>query len=364
MNIDFHYGVIYIVARWAGMDPARAETVAHACQYIDDSTVSGVLEFRGGQTYERFAAAHGMIDYRNFLQIRDKLVWATFHFLPGGEGDSFEQKCVCRPNSDIARDMARRALQRRHAGNALHRLGVTLHVYVDTWAHQNFSGIISDKNVIHELVSEHHHPKAWIQLLSAAIRAEYDVAESEVIGFISKVGHGAALHFPDLPWARWSYRNALDEHIERDNLPDFIEAADYACRVIRAFLRDTGDFESQTGLVPEQQASLRAFLRDNRSEDPQERLTALAAALGQGRFVGLEETLPAYVAKGVGSWKAAAVGITARGREVEAAQELASKPEWSETFEQSDYRKYHDAVQEHRLVVTREVLPSYGIRLA
>jgi hypothetical protein len=39
-------------------------------------------------------------------------------------------------------------------------------------------------------------------------------------------------------------------------------------------------------------------------------------------------------------------------------------PEWSEEFEGSDYRKFHDAVKEHRLDVTQYLLPSFGIRLA
>lgn len=364
MNIDFHYGVIYVVARWAGMERSAAETVAHACQYIDDSTVSGVLEFEDGQTYERFAAAHDMIDYRNFLQIRDKLVWATFHFLPGGEGHTFEEKCVCKPNSAPAKEMVRRGLQCTDAENALHRLGVTLHVYVDTWAHQNFSGIKSHRNVIHELTSQHHHREMWIQTLVATIRKHYDVAESEAIGFISKVGHGAALHFPDMPWAVWSYENALGEHIERNNLPDFMDAADNALRVIRAFRNRTDEFESQPGLSAEQKNTLQTFLEGNNSEDPDERLKKLAEALSQGSFAGLNEALPGYAGKGKRSWKESAVGITANGQEAEIAEEAVKKPKWGKAFEDSDYRKYHDAVKQHRLVVTHDVLPIYGIRLA
>lgn len=37
MNIDFHYGVIYAVARLGGLDVAEARTVAHSCQYVDDA---------------------------------------------------------------------------------------------------------------------------------------------------------------------------------------------------------------------------------------------------------------------------------------------------------------------------------------
>ncbi|MBC7858604.1 MAG: hypothetical protein H7Z39_07435 [Burkholderiaceae bacterium] len=57
MNIDFHYGVTYVVARLAGMNPTDAQIVAHASQYVDNATTSGILKFSGGETYERFASA-------------------------------------------------------------------------------------------------------------------------------------------------------------------------------------------------------------------------------------------------------------------------------------------------------------------
>lgn len=369
MNIDFHYGVIYVVARWAGMEPSQAQLVAHACQYIDDSTVDGVIRFRDGQSFDRFATAHKMLDYRNLVDADDRQVWAAFHFLPAGEGATFDDKCVCRPDSLVARQMVRRALQRADASNALHRLGVALHVYVDTWAHQGFSGIISDRNVIHHLDVIHELDGAefpvgtWREKLAAAFGKGVDTSVSELVDLLSKVGHGAALHFPDQPWAKWSYVNALGEHIKRDNLPGFVEAADNASRVIRAFLRGQDDFQSQAGLTAGQKAALTGFLHGNRSDHPAERLDRLGEALAQGRFIGLDEPLPTYVGKGAGSWKEAALGIRSSEQHLEQAEETATTFVWSQAFEASDYRKYHDAVQEHRYVVTREILPSHGVRL-
>jgi hypothetical protein len=66
MNIDFHYGVIYVVSRLAGMKQQDAAIVAHACQYVDDATTDGVHEFKGGDTFERFASARAVLDYSNF----------------------------------------------------------------------------------------------------------------------------------------------------------------------------------------------------------------------------------------------------------------------------------------------------------
>lgn len=84
MNIDFHYGVIFILARTAGLTRDEAQTVAHACQYVDDATTDGLLKFHDGQRFERFASAHDMIDYRNRVSMDNRESWVPFHFVPGG----------------------------------------------------------------------------------------------------------------------------------------------------------------------------------------------------------------------------------------------------------------------------------------
>lgn len=359
MNIDFHYGYIYVIARLAGMPEAEAKVVAHACQYIDDSTVDGILDFEQGQSYERFAAAHGMIDYRNMEISKDRVVWTPFHFFPAGEGESLEDRAVCRKNSAPARKMVADALaQGVGKDNSLHRLGVALHVYVDTWAHQGFSGVLSKTNVVHELRSEHHAEGTWEAGLKDALSRALVKFETNFIDMVSKLGHGAALHFPDLPWAKWRYRNGLGQEIERINLPDFVEAADFACKAIQAFLSGVQDFEGQPGLGVDQKRALAKIMEENQSEDPDVRLQFVVDAVGEGRVPGLKERIPVYVAKGKGSWKFVATGIES------ATDDGHIKPLWSNQFEESDYRKFHDAVKEHRFHVMQEILPYYGIRLA
>ena len=38
MNIDFHYSVTYLAVMMAGYDVEEATTIAHAAQYVDDSS--------------------------------------------------------------------------------------------------------------------------------------------------------------------------------------------------------------------------------------------------------------------------------------------------------------------------------------
>lgn len=358
MNIDFHYGVIYVVSRLGGLNQAQAQTVAHACQYIDDSTVPGLLKFRDGETFDRLASAHKMFDYANKDNDQNRVTWVPFHFLPGAEGDTLEEKAICRPNSAVAKEMVQQALTCRTAENALHRLGVTLHVYVDTWAHQGFSGTESDYNRIHSLSGDQHDETTWLGKLRQYTGNLADNAEARALDIVSGLGHGAALHFPDMPWAEWEYEDKLGNKVKRHNLSDFVEAADMACKVVRAFVAQRTDFEAQPGLLVSAKEDIKKLLGSNRDHDELNRFDVIKSQVAAGAIDGFKEEIPAYSSKGPGSWKALATGIES------AEGDGDEKPVWSNQFEQSDYRHFHDAVKEHRFVVTQEILPAYGVRLA
>lgn len=196
MNIDFHYGVIFILARTAGLTRDEAQTVAHACQYVDDATTDGLLKFRDGQRFERFASAHGMIDYRNRINEDNRESWIPFHFVPGGDGATFEDRLVCRPNSAIAQALVCDALARHRQDNALHRLGVTLHAYVDTWAHQGFSGIVSQHNHVDDITVDGSSHPGMTGKIAAAFEWLKDKIVAMTLSWYLPLGHGAALSFP------------------------------------------------------------------------------------------------------------------------------------------------------------------------
>ncbi|GAB7538174.1 DUF6765 family protein [Burkholderia sp. 3C] len=358
MNIDFHYGVVYAMARLGGLPPGDATTVAHSCQYIDDSTTPSLLEFKGGELFERFAAAHAMDDYRNLVNRGNRLTWVPFHFLPAGQGDTLEERAICRPNSEVAKELVRRTLERdRETDNVLHRLGTTLHTYVDTWAHQGFSGIDSDYNRVSHLESHDCTHESWLEQLGRFTEKLEGALETEVISRALPLGHGAALHYPDQPWAVWSYTNGKGEVVARNNLPDFVAAANMACRIVQAFVRGRLDFEAEQGLTVAQESALTDLFKTNTSTDVDARLAGVGAAIAGGRLPGLKEPLPTYIAKGAGSWKHLATGI-------ETDDDGKQKPIWTPEFESSDYRKFHDAVKEHRFIVTQQILPRIGLRLA
>lgn len=130
-----------------------------------------------------------------------------------------------------------------------------------------------------------------------------------------------------------------------------------ARRAVQGFVAGDTEFEKQPDLTSARRAALEQLLSTNRSDDEQERLEGLRAAIEGGQLPGLKEVLPVYVPKGKGSWKHLATGVEAEGDE-------GITPIWSSAFEDSDYRKFHDATKEHRFFVTQEVLPRIGLRLA
>ena len=357
MNIDFHYGIVYIAARLGGLPVDQAQTVAHACQYVDDATTTGVLHFEGGEIFERFATAHKMFDYENGNDGQNRLVWVPFHFLPAGVGTDLDERALCRPNSLIAQEVVSYALKARDKENSLHRLGVTLHTYVDTWAHQGFAGIESDYNRVTHLQMENGAKDGWIQGLEKFVKRLEGEIESAFLSRVFPLGHGAALHYPDLPWIDWSYTNGKKEKVLRSNLEDFVTAADMACRVVQAYVASGSDFTSQSGLTQDQKDAIRNLLATNVDEDEKKRLTFIADSVRNGVIPGIREEIPKYIGKGIDSWKHKATGIVSDGDD-------GPKPAWTLDFERSDYRLFHDAVKEHRFVVTQEVLPNHGLRIA
>src|SRR3569832_2417947 len=254
--------------------------------------------------------------------------------------------------------MVRRALHVNAASNALHRLGVTLHVYVDTWAHQGFSGTESNHNKLIFLVGDEHDEQTWLGKLKAQCGEFEDTLKAGALDIISGLGHGAALHFPDLPRATWKNINAHGHHVERNNLPDFIEAADMACKVVQAFVARTEEFVMLKGLPTKAKADLGKVLAGNRDHDEKVRFNVFCDKVAAGTIDGIKEAIPPYVPKGPGSWKDAATGIQA------VHDDGAQLPQWSPAFETSDYRKFHDAVKEHRFIVTQEMRPGAGGRRA
>ncbi|MDO8607396.1 MAG: hypothetical protein Q7R40_12740 [Phaeospirillum sp.] len=355
MQIDFHHAVTYVVARWAGFPHAAAATIAHAAQYVDDATNNGPVRFADGRLYYRTASAHRMLDMKNLSAQQNHLAWVPFHFLPSGEGVGIE-RLVCRPNSALARHMLECCIDdsyedkstRKPSAHALYRLGITAHVYADTWAHQNFVGIVDPINQVKRLrtANDELDPNPWDavkQILSRLFRRE-----------LPALGHGQALTEPDLPWLNWTYVNGRGETIKRRNLDLFVDAADHLAQFFRRFR--VADAKAEVaGLSPAQKSQLRALFDALRDQNGEQRHAAWLDAITKGRIHGIAPVPLGYIAKGPGSWKDAALAIT------EDAESSEARPTYSAAFLASEWKMFHDAAMDHLRMMTRHIFPQYGL---
>jgi hypothetical protein len=360
VNIDFHYGVIYILAKSAGLSEDESEVIAHACQYVDDSVVKDELIFAQGQRFERYASAHKIVDIRNCDSEKNREAWIPFHFVPSGKGADFSEKLICQSDSQVIRQVVTEALQHRKDDNGLHRLGVTLHAYVDTWAHKGFCGDVNEVNKVTELSYIQPNEKLS-QLIANGFKSFFDKLESDTLDDFLPLGHGAALTLPDQPWVEWSYKDSAGQKVTRHNLPDFLEAADKAYRILVAYQKNETSFADQDGLPKSLKNALKKQLFSCQDEDAKIRLENLQVAVQKGFFENVT-SIPEYVGKGEKSWKHMATGIISDQDDLLPSRD---KPDWSaKQFELSNYRKFHDAVKQHRQYLLDVVLPKFDLRIA
>lgn len=360
MQIDFHHAVTYVCCRLAGMPDDDAKIVAHAAQYVDDATNDGPLQFDTGQRYVRVTSAHKTLDLtKNSDTADNRLVWAPFHFLPGNDTPApsatpkgaFIQRMACRPDSDIAREMVRDCIEKQQLPFGLHRFGIALHTYVDTWAHQGFVGMVCDFNKIASVTirpdDAYKGTATYKSLSSGATQLQAHIAN-----FLS-VGHAGVLTFPDLPFAHWSFRRENGEDVSRDNPRDFLSAATRMFNMARRFI--AGNFAlTEKELPPADKAAMNSILRTTLDIDGEKRHLKWLEQIRAGRFsFGPAEV--DYIELGPGSWKHIAVGADP---DTEDNDQVFS---YSPNFLTSHWKRFHDAVQYHRLFILHELLPRHGI---
>lgn len=362
MQIDFHHAVTYVVARFSGFNHDNANVVAYSAQYVDDATNSGIVKFDNKALYSRISSAHKMLDYRNFKELANHCVWVPFHFLPGNDmmpaGQSpanFVEKIVCRPNSHVAQEVVRTCIEKKEAPYGLHRLGITMHVFADTWAHQGFVGVNDQINEVVAIDEAEQPEEGWKEKVKHYFGDLFDSIASKFVGDALPLGHGAVLTFPDRPYQKWWYKASDGTKVERDNPAEFLEAADEMCKAMKRY--QIGDPDAPVeGLTVAQREILSRKFTEIVDEDGEKRHEEWTKALQEGEFEFGAVDLN-YIPKGEGSWKHAALGTEKWHDEDE---EVDTFP-WREEFLSSNWKMFHDALQAHRFDVLHDVLPRYGV---
>ena len=356
MQIDFHHATTWVVARAAGFSAEDAKIIAYSSQYVDDATNYGYIHFTNGAAYERVPSAHGMLDYKNLEKLNNMKVWVPFHFLPGNGGlpagenpeGSFIRKLVCKPDSYIAQDMVNECIRDQYRPYSLHRLGITSHVFVDTWGHQGFAGVQHNINKVDDLRGADEKPAA--RLIEKVGHYFSELAQEN----IPSLGHGQALSNPDLPYESWSYVNGFGETVVRNNPVDFVTAANELCKVYQRYL--VGDSTAEVkGLSDAVKGRIAVCFQEFNQPSGEERHIRWLQAI-ENDFFRLGAALVSYKAKGHGSWKHQALGtLRAKGDD-----EYTFSPD----FITSNWKYFHDAAKKHRLTIIDDILPRYGICVA
>lgn len=355
MQQDMHYNGTYAMARAAGIKRETARLIATCAQFVDDAILDDGIHLDDGRSLVAEMTAHKTIDLKNADPNDQRKVWLPFHFLPGGQGGSMAEKLACRKDSPIAREVVARNLE--VAGTAPygpHLVGITAHVYADTFAHFGFIGACHEMNAVKDGTLEtytDHNPEIHDYIWGKA-RAFLDRIASSALSDAFPLGHGAVMTFPDRPYLRWSYRRKIDNVlVERNNKNDFIQGCRALYLMFRQYAENVPNHADPGPLHP--WASVRAAAKAviDVEGSKEERAKAWNKALKAGDITGKSETMPKYVGE---SWAEFVHGLHLRP---------GTAPEPGKLVK-AEVHKFYRAARSHRNTVLTDILPAHGILAA
>lgn len=230
-----------------GFSSKDAQIIAYASQFVDDAVdhkkmkVNGHLEILSrrfsGKTFNPICSAHrGLQFLKGFKETVQNKIYIPFHFLPDLESiksksDShlviangkLAKKLVMLAQTELSKTTGEKRIMN------LIRLGVALHVYSDTWAHQNFSGRHNPTE--NDIDNIEILKKGKWEKISLISQIEYNT--------MPDIGHAEASSFPDQSHLKWRYQKDSTGKIhERDNTQLFIEAAENILHIFKGVKSD------------------------------------------------------------------------------------------------------------------------------
>ncbi len=359
MQLDMHYYGTYAMARASGLTPEACRIIATASQFVDDNAQRNCVEFRDAGSIDSEATAHHVLDLRNIDRRDQRQIWVPFHFLPGNEGDGFTERLICRKGSAVVKDMVAHNIGLHTAEYYLELVGITAHVYADTFSHFGFSGVSSRKNKVmndsfhfYELVPQ---IEEYIKEKEKRFRESYH-AECGFLGNIKSwlaettsgaLGHGAVATFPDRPYLIWDfvYEEDATPSPLRNNPETFMEA----CEALYTMFVEVGE------RVPHycESEKRREFssIREKVNElitfqgKKEERIEAWKNAALDDSLFGDAEQIPVYE-----DWNNAFRALDGQGD--------------SQVARSANIYRFYQAASLHRQHVLRHLLPMYDLIVA
>jgi len=364
MQEDMHYYGTYAMARAAGLTAPQAGTVAMAAQYVDDSTANDSEIHSDGGMMRTVATAHTnsqAIGNAADNHVEQRQVWVPFHFFPGNQGGTLSERLQCAKDGLLAREMVQNHI--RHAVAAkdeygLQLMGVTAHVYADTFSHYGFSGVSSRNNAVDsesfEFDVKNPEMLAYINDKYGRFLEKYGssflianwrkLVSDGAEAVVASLGHGGVGTYPDRPFLKWkfTYEQSGKPSGWRMNPDTFLEACG---KLHEAF----SDFAGQAGLArnPVGFDSISEKVRGIIEQEApmQGRIEAWKAAIRGGElFKPVADEALSYSAD---VWEQQKAGFN----------NLPSSADASRL----DVYKFHQAAIYHRDHTLKQLLPRHGI---
>ena len=347
MQTDMHYYGTYAMARAAGLDLATCKKIAYSAQFVDDNAGHIDLVALDKAQLHVTATAHHAQNLKNLDTADQRLVWVPYHFLPGGQGDNYEDKLKCVKDSKIAQQMFEHYLSLPNKEFGPYLIGVAAHVYADTFSHYGFSGISSDVNCIESNSFEFKddltdQAKDYIVSKWQAFKTKILASAAESLS--NGLGHGAAHTYPDRPFLTWQFTYESGERSGwRSNPKTFLEA----CEKLHTRFKNYADNNPELSNVISLEFS-------DISETVSEILSTQLGMEGRiqkwqeyaanGSLFGVKESIPTYNAQ---AWLSQ-LDIVATTKKSEGVIHL-------------DVFRFLQAAAYHRTYVLRELLPEHGL---
>lgn len=253
MQKDFHFYAIGVIARAAGFSIHDALVIAYCSQYVDDATEGEPIRIviKNTKTEFTFEPVRTAYDFFKYNQGFDSLGWSAqkrvhipFHFVPSKpftySTPELPFAYITQPHSHFAELLLKNAASADHPVHRLSRIGVALHTYADTWAHQGFSGREHEaENNVRSLQvkdpGDGKMKKLWLENLITDIPL-FDIPE---------IGHAEALYLPDVGYLDWQCEiGPLRMPGGGSNVDRCMEAGKYIYRRLRNIWKSTPGLNS------------------------------------------------------------------------------------------------------------------------
>ena len=294
-----------------------------------------------------------------------------------------------------------------------------MHVYADTWAHQDFSGIMHEMNKFTDIKSsdpendirikqsqglndEHLNTVelAWKKFNNLII----DPITARVVGDSFPLGHGSALSYPDLPFLKWGYKKVdkympfseeyldrdKDGFIVRDNTEIFLDAADHMFKAMRAFKNNDENVDMEASEAIPQREKIKTLFEEITDKEPLDRHKQWLEKINNNYFIDEKNTdgsngnlnYQSYNPE-LDEWKNTILqhkktyrtGVISKDLMNYLKKQLVNimpnsinleyknsyKFPENELFLDSNWKHFHDALIAHRYTILHEILPDHGI---